>query len=523
MVNVANLLEASARRCPEATAVIYRGQRTSFRQLERSASRIANGLSAQGIGPGSRVALCCHNRVGQPAAFFGILKTGATLVSLNTYASQRDLELGLQQSGAEAMLCYDRFDDIEMAERAAAAVERSETCNKLWIIPPDPEQTGRFHGHPGLADLMAGARDRFRPRAVGAEDVAVIAFTSGTTGQRKGIQTRHRNLTDMLLLTAQLADPADCQVRIVENSLDCLMGQLFTLIAPVHLGHSMVLLETDDFDVVLDETERWGGSYMANAPFFYQQLLDAALARGRREAARTLRLCVTGGVGLPETLSDEFEEVFGVPLLTGYGASETTTAISWTCPGEEPIPGAVGWPIPGVEVKIASPEGAALAAGETGEIWAKSPGNMKGYLDMPEETRRVLVDGWYRTGDLGLIGERGALTVLGRMDSKIIGRVDHIDPVEVEQILLEHPAVAEAKVVARRHAQVGHEAHTFVVLNRGFKADGEALIAWVQRQLPVGKAPDSLEFVNALPAELAALAAGGSGATRSESEGRLAC
>lgn len=522
MINIASLLDVTARRCPEATAVVYRERRTSFLQIDRMANRIANGLAARGIGPGSRVALCCHNRVGQPAAFFGILKTGATLVSLNSYSSARDLDQGLRQSGAEAMLCYDSYDDMDMAERAAEAVERNQGCKDLWLIPPDPEAALARHGHDSIAALMAGCADRFRTRTVDSDDVAVIAFTSGTSGKRKGIETRHRNLAAMTLLTAQLADPNDCRVRIVENSLDCLMGQVFTLIAPFHLGHSLVLLETDDFDVVLDETERWSGSYMANAPFFYRQLLDAALARGRREAGRSLRLCVTGGVGLPESLSAEFEEVFGVPLLTGYGTSETTTAISWTCPGESVVPGSVGRPIPGVEVRITAPDGAPLAAGEAGEIRVRSPGNMKGYLDMPEETERVLVDGWYRTGDLGFIGEAGSLTVLGRMDAKIIGRVDHIDPAEVEQILLEHPAVAAAKVVARQHAQVGQEAHSFVVLRRGYKADGDALIGWLQRQLPVGKAPDSLEFVRALPAETAGLSDKSSPSTTA-TDGRLAC
>ena len=523
MINIASLLEVSARRCPEATAVIYRDRRTSYRQIDRLANRVANGLSARGIGPGSRVALCSHNRVGQPAAYFGILKTGATLVSLNTYSSQRDLEQGLRQSKADALLCFDRYDDIDMAERAAEAVERSETCDDLWLIPPDPESKGGLHGLKTIADLMEDSSDQFRARAVGVDDVAVIAFTSGTSGKRKGVETRHRNLAAITLLTGQLADPNDCRVRVVENSLDCLMGQIFTLISPLSMGHAVVLLETDDFDVVLDETERWGGTYMANAPFFYRQLLDAALARGRRTAGRSLKLCVTGGVGLPETLSAEFEEVFGVPLLTGYGASETTTAISWSCPGEATVPGSVGRPIPGVDVRIVGPDGGDLADGESGEIWVQSPGNMKGYLDMPEETSRVLVDGWYRTGDLGLLDERGVLTVFGRMDSKIIGRVDHIDPVEVEQILLEHPAVAEAQVVARPHPQVGQEAHTFVVLNRGFKADGDALIGWLQRQLPVGKAPDSLEFVQALPPATLSGPPAQVGPAPTQNEGRLAC
>ncbi len=520
MINIASLLEVSARRCPEATAVVYRGRRSSFRRIEQLANRIANGLSARGIGPGSRVALCCHNRVAQPAAYFGILKTGATLVSLNTYSSVRDLDQGLRQSGAEALLSFDRYDDMDMGERSAEAVARNETCRDLWLIPPDPEGAPATRGERSLADLIEGASDSFRARPVGLEDVAVIAFTSGTSGKRKGVETRHRNLAAMTQLTAQLADPETGRVRIVENSLDCLMGQVFTLISPVYLGHCMVLLETDDFDVVLDETERWSGSYMANAPYFYRQLLDAALARGRDEAARSLRLCVTGGVGLPPTLSEEFESVFGVPLLTGYGTSETTTAISWTCPGEAAVPGSVGRPLPGVEVKIVGDDGQALPAGEAGEIWVQSPGTMKGYLDMPEETRRVLVEGWFRTGDRGFLDEQGALTVQGRMDNKIIGRVDHIDPVEVEQILREHPAVEQAKVVARPHAQVGQEAHTFVVLKRGAKADGDALIGWLQRQLPVGKAPDSLEFVRALPL---GPAPEGMAPSPTASVGRLAC
>lgn len=499
MINVASLLDISARRCPGATAFIHLGRRYSFRQIERCANRIANGLIAEGFGPGSRIALSSHNRPALPAAFFGILKAGATVVMLNAHATRRDLELGLRDSGAEALLAQARRGDEALAEATVAAFEANERCRKLWFLTDALDELSGIEGYPTLGRLMAGGAERCATAPVQPDDVAVIAFTSGTTGRRKGVQTTHANIVSVVAITAQLGDPDDCRMRIAGNTLDCLMGVLYTLVQPVYLGQCVVLVPSDDPAHSLRELLRWGGSYLVDVPYVYRKLLEAASDRDAEAARRSLRICVTGGANLAGDLPERFLERFGTPLLEGYGATETTTAITWTCPSDRAVPGSVGRPIPGVSVELRDPAGRPCPIGEPGEIWVRSPGTMKGYLDMPDATRETLVEGWYRTSDLGHLGETGELYFHRRLDNKINQGIDQVDPLEVEALLLEHPAVRGARVLAEPHDELGELARGYVVLGEGSPADRAALLGWLKSELPYGKSPESLEIVPALP------------------------
>lgn len=505
MINIASILDISARRCPEATAFVHRDRRTGFGELERLASRIANGLVAEGFGPGSRIALCSQNRIAVPAAYFGILKTGATVVMINAHATRRDIDQGLRDSGAEALLCQTRLYGEEVPGAVFEAFEANEGCRRLWLLPetlePDPAASlEQVCGYPTLARLMQGRSDRFETAAVAPDDVAVIAFTSGTTGRRKAVQTMHRNIAAMVMITAQLGPAEDCRVRVTSNTLDCLMGQVYMLVSPVYMGHCVVLLDDDDPLGVLGAVLRWGGTYLIDSPIAFDRMLEVAGQVDCAAIRRTLRICVTGGAGMAKDLSERFEATFGAPLLPGYGATETTTAITWTCPGDSARPGSVGRPIPGVTVRVLDPEGRPCPAGEAGEVWVRSPGIMKGYLDMPEATERTLVEGWYRTSDLGHLGEDGSLYVHRRLDNKIIQGIDQIDPLEVESILLEHPAIHEARVVAEPDPRLGQRARSFVVLENRQRADQADLLGWLQSELPYGKAPETLEIVATLPA-----------------------
>ena len=507
MMNVASVLDISARRCPEATAFIHRGRRYSFRAIERAANRIANGLVAEGFGPGSRVALCSHNLSVLPAVYFGVLKTGATLVMLNAHTTQRDLRECLADSGAEALFCQTRRGEVDVAGMAAEAVDANPLCRQLWLLPETltaleaEELAGPADGSPSLSALSANRAERFETAAVSPEETAVIAYTSGTTGQRKGVLTSHANLMSMTLLTAQLGEPQDCRVRVAGNTLDCLMGQLYTLIQPVYLGQCVVLVEGDDPERSLAELIRWGGTYLVDVPCVFSELLDAAADVDTEAVRRSLRICVTGGAGMAPDLPARFEAVFGAALLPGYGATETTTAVTWTCPGDRPVAGSVGRPIPGVTLEVRDPTGRPCRAGEAGELWVRSPGVMKGYLNRPDATRRVLVDGWYRSGDLGRLGETGELFLHRRLDNKINQGIEQVDPTRVESILAEHPGVAAAKVLAQSDPVLCQRATAYVVLADGRSDDPDALMDWLKDELPFGQSPDGLETVERLPEE----------------------
>ena len=346
---------------------------------------------------------------------------------------------------------------------------------------------------------MDGARATFDTAAVDPEDVAVVVYTSGTTGRRKGVQISHRNIHSVALMTSPLADPDLCRRRLAPNDLDCIMAQLYLIVLPILCGHTIILLERSDPESVWRELVNERATYLVQMPLFYKELIDHANCVDAGRVRKTLRLCVTGGAALPLEWSTTFAERFGSTILPGYGATEVTAAVSWTCPGDRYKTGSVGRPIPGVDVRIVDEKGAGVSPGEKGEVIVRSPGLMKGYLGMSDATADAVRDGWYRTRDYGAFDDEGYLFLYGRADSKILRGYERIDPVEIELILHEHPAVSLAAVIGVPHPELGQEAKAFVVLEKGQTIEADQLLGWLGRQLPDGKCPGILQFRQSLP------------------------
>jgi long-chain acyl-CoA synthetase len=242
-------------------------------------------------------------------------------------------------------------------------------------------------------------------------------------------------------------------------------------------------------------------------PIYYQYLMEHAHAVDAALVRRSLRLCATGGAPLTAGLSEAFAERFGVPIVPGYGLTETSSIVAWGGSREGGgagsrrglTPTTVGAIVPGVEVVLDDGARRSAAPGAQGEILVRGPGIMKGYLNLPEASARALDGGWLRSGDLGRFDEAGRLDILGRADDKILRGEEHIYPAEVEAVLKSHPAVAEAAVIGIPDAYLGQEAKTFVVLRQGAALAGGELLAWLARELPDGKCPGLVEFHAALP------------------------
>ena len=497
--NAAYFLDASTRRDPEAIALIHDGRRYSYRRLHDMANRVANGLTAAGFGRGSRIALCCYNRPGFYAAYFGAMKIGACLITMDPFSKYRDFVNLLNDCEAEALFCFDGFPDRNVAAIALDALAEVESCRRTWIIPADPFAPSTVPGVPALGDLMRDAGGRFETRAMGPDEPAVVFYTSGTTGKRKGVMASQANLCQMAMITMPLAPAEDCRRRLIAQSLECAIGQMYSVITTAFCGHTAILLEDEDPDYIWRELIRERANYVTGMPYFFKQLIDHSAGLDDAEVRKSLRLCPTGGTHLPKDWSDMFEERFGARILPGYGASEVTTAISWTCPKEPYKPGSSGRPIPGIDVRILDPDMQPVRAGEQGQIVVRSPGLMLGYLGMPAATEAVIHEGCYLTRDLGSFDDEGCLVVHGRMDEKIIRGIDHIDPAEVELLLLEHPCVAQAAVVAIPHPDLGQEAKAFVVLEDERAARADDLLSWLADELPDEKGPGLLELVSSLP------------------------
>jgi long-chain acyl-CoA synthetase len=229
----------------------------------------------------------------------------------------------------------------------------------------------------------------------------------------------------------------------------------------------------------------------------FRRLLDAPGVEAAGLAS--LRLGVSGAAPCPWALAQEWRERTGVRILRGYGMTELFRPISYLADDPAEVPDAVGRPVPGVQVRVVDDEGRALAPGQVGELWSHTPAAMDGYLGAPEETRAVLADGWFRTGDLATLTEDGLVRIEGRQRERILRAGYSVFPPEVEAVLAAHPAVAEAAVVGEPHPELGEEVAAFVALREGAREAPEALVAWCKERLAAFKYPRRVTILDRLP------------------------
>jgi long-chain acyl-CoA synthetase len=310
-----------------------------------------------------------------------------------------------------------------------------------------------------VGELVASA-PLARPRigAADPDDVAVLLYTSGTTGAPKGVPLTHRNL---------LSNAHSLSRRLRGSSEDSLLavlplfhafGLTGELIGPLLVGAEVIYSRFTP-DRVAAQMAAWGVSVFIAVPSMYRLLIRRKVPAG---PLRQLRLAISGGDALPASVRDAYREKFGRELLEGYGLTETSPVISVNTP-EENRPGTVGRVLPGVEIRIQRPDGVALAAGEQGEIQVRGPNVMRGYYHRPEETQAAFTpDGWFRTGDLGWLDADRYLTISGRIKELIVRDGEKIMPREVEEVLERHPKVFDAAVIGEPDGPRGEAVVAYV-------------------------------------------------------------
>ncbi|MGH6945828.1 MAG: class I adenylate-forming enzyme family protein [Kiloniellales bacterium] len=492
-MNVAALLDAAALVRPDHDAIVHEGKRSSYRALAQLAARIAGGLAAEGVGPGSRVALCCTNRPGFVAAYFGILKTGACVVLLATNLRETDLAEQLRAARVDALLVYDG-----LAEEASLAQWAAPNCRRLWLIPRDPLAVAGEG--PALCDLMRGQRDAFPTVERPPDATAAILFTSGTTGKPSGVELSHANLLAMTTINRFMAAPEVEPRRLVANALYHIMGLMAGLHVTVLAASTMVLVEGFDPQRIWRVAAEQRITFMGFMPAHYRDLLDAADSVDVHAVAAHVRLCATGGGPLNPALAEAWEARVGCPLTPGYGMTETTSLITWHPPAAPIRAGSVGCRVPGIALKLIDRDWNEVPAGEAGEIAVRSPGVMTGYLDEPERNAETMKNGWFRTSDLGHIDAAGYVFLDARLDGKVIQGHEHIYPSEVRRVLSRHPAIGDCAFLAGEHLSLGEELVVVVEPKVGVEEpSAEAVKRWLEAEMPEGKCPGRVVMASRLP------------------------
>jgi long-chain acyl-CoA synthetase len=447
----------------------------TYAELEAATRRVAGLLRAHGVEAGDRVAIMLPNVPEFASAYYGALRLGAIVLPMNVLNKQREVAFLLREADARVIFALEG-----MHEHAQAAAEATgATCVRVTI--------GAFpEGDPPALDVLADA-------APG--DTAMLLFTSGTTGSPKGAELTHFNLARNAEISESMFGLSCGDVLLGALPLFHAFGQTCGLNTTVSAGACVTLLPRFDPAQALELLDRHGVTLCLGVPTMYAAMLDKAdgFPAGR------LRHCVSGGSALPERVLREAEELFGCPMLEGYGLTETSPVASFNKPGQPRKVNSIGTPLEDTEMRVVDADDRDVPPGEPGEILIRGHGVMKGYWNQPEATARTLRGGWMHTGDLAYVDEDGYFFIVDRIKDMIIRGGLNVYPSEVEEVLHEHPAVRAAAVVRVPHPVLGEEVGAAVVLRDGVEASEKELRAFVRDEIAAYKYPRHVWFVDSLP------------------------
>ncbi|MFF2464770.1 long-chain-fatty-acid--CoA ligase [Streptomyces mirabilis] len=502
--NVSRLLTDSVSRHPERTAIIFGDDRITYDALDSAANRVANLLVSRGIQPGDKVAVSCLNLPHFSSIYFGILKAGAAVVPLNVLLKAREVAYHLADSDAKAYFAFEGTPELPIGEASWEGFQASAGCTEFFLIEGGGAPRSGGETPESYASVVAEQSVTFRTVERDDDDTAVVLYTSGTTGHPKGAELRHRNVYENALVGIDLfaADSERPDTYLCVLPLFHAFGQTVIQNGAFAFGGTIVMQPRFEAQAALRLMLAHDVTFFAGVPTMYWGLL-AALDETVDVArlAANLRVAVAGGSALPGEIHKQFEDRFGVTILEGYGLSETSPIASFSRFGEEPRVGSIGVPIPGVEMKLIRDDWSEVKGGpdEIGEIAIKGHNVMKGYYKRPEATAEAIREGWFRSGDLARKDEDGFYYIVDRSKDMIIRGGFNVYPRELEEVLMEHPAVSLVAVIGVPHESHGEEIKAVVVRKAGSGTTEEELAAWAKERLAAYKYPRIVQFVDELP------------------------
>lgn len=500
MLNLACVLEHSAREYPQKHAIVFGPMRLTFAEVDRMARQVAQGLWSHGIRPGDKVALSCPNIPYFPVVYYGILKAGATVVPLNVLFKRREIAYHLTDSEAKAYLCFEGTDTLPMAQEGWVGFGQAPCCEHFWVLPTVPGGDSPIPEAKTFAELISESSD-FDTIQTGPDDTAVILYTSGTTGRPKGAELTHSNLVMNAIVSKMLFDTGPEDTQVVVLPLFHSYGQTCQMNVGFLSGATSVLLPRFDPDDVLRAFQDENATLFSGVPTMYWSLLNCPNAENYdlEKIARTLRLCGSGGAAMPVEVLRAFEEKYKVTILEGYGLSETSPVATFNRRDRARKVGSIGLPITGVEVRVVDDDMNDVPVGEPGEIVIRGHNIMKGYYRKAEATAEAFRGGWFHSGDVGRRDEDGYFYVVDRTKDMILRGGFNVYPREIEEVLMTHPAVSLAAVIGVPDGVYGEEVKAFVVRAPWANVTEAELIAWSKKEMAGYKYPRYIEFRDSLP------------------------
>lgn len=519
--SLVDIVEASARDYPDATALQFFGRETSYRSLQEQIDRAAEGLRALGVGAGDPVAIVLPNCPQHIVAFYAILRLGAVVVEHNPLYTPRELRKQFEDHGAKHAIVWSKVvrsvqefpDDLAVSAVVSVDITRAMPWSTRLALklPIAKAREAREALHERVSGAIAWERvvasnpiAHGHPRPA-TDDLALIQYTSGTTGTPKGASLTHRNLLSN-------AAQAKSWVPSITRGDGCVVyavlpmfhayGLTLCLTFAMSMGARLVLFPRFDPDLVLEVTKKHPATFLPLVPPIADRLLKAAREKGVSLAGT--QVAISGAMALPHELVVPFEAASGGYLVEGYGLSECSPVLMANPVADNRVPGTVGLPLPGTECRVVDPDEPTrdVPSGERGELIVRGPQVFGGYYGKPEETEAVFFDGWFRTGDIVQIDAGGFVRIVDRIKELIITGGFNVAPTEVENALRQHPDVADAAVVGLPSDHSGEEVVAAIVVDGATDVDVEAIRDFVRGILTPYKVPRRLFVVDELPKSL---------------------
>ncbi len=533
---VFSFLEQTAKRVPNRLAIIFGGMELTYQELNELADRFAAALLDLGVNTGDRVAIHLPNCPQFAIAYYGILKTGATFTPLSPLLSAREALHQLNDSGAKILISFDlMYPLIEhvIPETVVSHVITTSIadCFNPLIAPLKPIGKTDVPGTLDMAELL-GRYEPIQHRLTidVHNDIAHLAYTGGTTGLSKGVMLTHHNVVAnvlqftnwfvganvgiedglMVSIFPPGVDPEKDRVMVKDKETSIVvapwfhaMGTIGYLNSPVVSGMTMVVQPRFEVRDYLDAIVKYNVTQMGGAPQLFIPLMN--LPDIETYDLSGVKLIASGAAPLSQSLLDKMEKVFSGVILEAYGLTECSMGATANPPDKEKTcQGSVGLPVFDTECKVVSIEtGEDLDPGEEGELCIRGPQVMKGYWQRPDETRKVLKDGWLYTGDIAKEDENGFFYITDRKKDMIIYKGYNVYPRELEEILLTHPSVLQCAVLGKQNADAGEIPVAFVQVQESQTVSGEELADYVNRQIAFYKKVREIVIIDEIPVSAA--------------------
>ena len=517
-ISLSEILHKSVQNNPERTALIFFGRKISYSELQSMVNRIASALTSLCVKKGDRIALVLPNCPEFVIFYFAALKIGAIVVPTNPMYSSREMKFQLKDCGAEILVILDvlyhkhkeAFVGSYVKKYIITSIQDFLPLAKSLIFPIKQwfenidhtveKKEGTFF----FKNLLKSNKEMLKSPSIDMEDLALLQYTGGTTGVSKGVMLTHRNLVanafQSRLWVPDLIDGQE--TTLVVLPLFHIFSLTVGLNASILMAASIVLLPQFKIKELLRSIEEYKVTLFLAVPTIFSVINNSTLIKKYKMSS--LKFCLSGGAALPVEVLEEFENRTSKKIIEGYGLSEASPVTHVNPVSNNRKVGTIGLPVPGTDMKIVkgklfkrsqSPE-------HDGELVVSGPQVMKGYWNRPDETKKVLSNGWLYTGDIAKMDEQGFCQILDRKKEMIIVGGNNVYPREIEELLYEKPEIMEAAVIGLPDKDRGEYIKAFVVLKEGAFLTGEDVIKYCKENLSQIKVPRRIEFKKDLPKSL---------------------